>query len=149
MSSCLSVCVSSVVCPSCVCQQLVYTFFVGSYLFNALTYQVHIWCEDSLGQQLQIAYMYIGVRGQSQRTNRLFSTKYVTFPPSLIFMCTQHLNGLSYPIYICFAYNLGPSVHISWSDVKVKGHIVFYFMSPYLLSGFSCPIHFCCACILS
>ena len=50
MSACSSVCVSSVVCPSCVRQQLVYTFFVGSYLFNALTYQVHIWCEDTLGQ---------------------------------------------------------------------------------------------------
>ena len=114
MSSCSSVCVSSVVCPSCVRQQLVYTFFVGSYLFNALTYQVHIWCEDSLGQQLQIAYMYIGVRGQSQRSNRLFLTKYVTFPPALIFMCPQHLNGLSYPIHICFAYNLGPSLHIRY-----------------------------------
>ena len=44
MLSCSSVSVSYV------SQHLVYTFFVGSYLFNALTYQVHIWCEDILEQ---------------------------------------------------------------------------------------------------
>ena len=42
------------VCPCVVCRLSVnmwYTlFFVGSYLFNAFTYQVHIWCEDTLGQ---------------------------------------------------------------------------------------------------
>ena len=44
------VCLCVVCRLSCVRQHLVYTFFVGSYLFNALTYQVHIWCEDTLGQ---------------------------------------------------------------------------------------------------
>ena len=154
MPSCSSVCR-----VSCVRQHLVYTFFVGSYLFNALTYQVHIWCEDTLGQQLQIAYMYVGVRGQGQRSNSFFCPNMSHIPLPCIFMCSYLFNALTYQVHIWCEDTLGQQLQIAYMYVGVRGQgqrsnsffgpnlshfpLPFIFMCPQHLNGLSYPIHIC------